>query len=218
MPGLPPREADEEDEEVTERRAIVKVCEWCGGEYTTIPSHADRRRYCSVECAGKGRRHKCESRRKCPNCGKMFVIQSWNPKLTCSKKCANAMKMHRVTKRCEICGKEYEVNWCRRKKSRYCSVECLARAKRKVMRRPTKEQLAALLVHNTLSSIGKMYGVTFNTVRFWAKQYGLSWPNKAERNRLQALKTSQRDRLVDELLTEDCQHSNADFASFDRVE
>lgn len=191
---------------MTERRTVVKVCEWCGDEYTTIPSHADRRRYCSVECAGNGRRRECSSRRKCPNCGKVFVVQSWNPKWTCSKKCADAMKTHRVMKRCEVCGKSYETHWCRRLTSRFCSVECLARAKRKVMRRPTKRQLTALLVHHTLVSIGEMYGVTPNAVRFWAKQYGLSWPNKAERNRLQALKPSQRDKLVEELLTDDCQH------------
>lgn len=199
---------------MTERRTVVKICEWCEGEYTTIPSHADRRRYCSVECSRKGRKRECASERKCPNCGRTFVVQNWDPQWTCSKECADAMKTHRVTKRCEVCGKPYETHWCRRHTSRYCSVECLARAKRKVMRRPTREQLAVLLVHHTLVAIGQMYDVTPNAVRFWAKQYGLSWPNKAERCRLQRLKPRERDRLAEEVVDKLCQHQQCGFRTF----
>ena len=184
---------------------MVKVCEWCGDDYETIPSHANRRRYCSVECAGHGRRRECASERKCPACGKTFVVQSWNPKWTCSKECADAMKTHRVTKRCEVCGKPYETHWNRRLTSRYCGVECLARAKRKVNHRPLKQQLAALLVHHTLVAIGEMYGVTPNAVRYWCRCYGLAWPNKAERSYLQRLKPRERDAIAGWLLTNDCQ-------------
>lgn len=176
----------------------MKVCEWCGGEFETIPSHADRRRYCSRECAARGRRQECSSTRKCPRCGKTFVVQSWNPKWTCSKECADAMKTHRVTKRCMVCGKEYEAHWNRRKSSRYCSLECLARAKRKVCHRPLIHALAALLVHHTLGEIGGMYGVTPNAVRYWCRCYGLTWPDKAERSRLQRLKPRERDKLAEE--------------------
>jgi len=178
------------------RKPVFKVCEWCGEEYATIPSHAARRRYCSVECAGHGRRRDHASERKCPNCGKRFVVQSWNPKWACSKKCVDAMKTHRVTKRCEVCGKEYEAPWNRRRTSRYCSLECLARAKRKVRYRPKAHALAALLVHHTLDEIGVMYGVTANAVRYWCRRYGLKWPSKGERNRLQRLKPRERDALA----------------------
>lgn len=106
------------------------------------------------------------------------------------------MKTHRAKKRCEVCGKEYETPWNRRQTSRYCSVECLARAKRKVRYRPPIHALAALLVHHTLVEIGRMYGVTPNAVRYWCRCYGMKWPNKAERSRLQQLKPRQRDALA----------------------
>lgn len=180
---------------------VTKVCEWCGGEFEVVPSHAERRRYCSVACAGRGRRRECSDERRCPTCGKVFRASRWSSQTYCSPRCVNIAKTKKVTKRCSCCGAEFTVHWKRRKESRYCSIECLARAKRKVSRRPTRAQLAALLVHHTLVAIGQMYDVTPNAVRFWAKQYGLKWPNKKERNRLQRLKPRERDKLVDELLT-----------------
>ena len=189
-----------------EKRRVVLTCEWCGKDFETIPSHAARRRYCSVECAGKGRKDECNDTRRCAACNRLFTVKRWDKQITCGKRCADALKVKRVTKRCEVCDKEYEAHWNRRNVSRFCSLDCLARAKRKVRRRPTRDALAGLLVHHTLVRIGEMYGVTANAVRYWCRCYDLAWPNKAERSHLQRLKPRERDAIVEWLLTNDCQH------------
>ncbi len=47
-------------------------------------------------------------------------------------------------------------------------------ARRKVKNRPSKEKLQVLLVDNPWTAVGRMYGVWENTVRKWARGYGLS--------------------------------------------
>jgi 5-methylcytosine-specific restriction endonuclease McrA len=44
--------------------------------------------------------------------------------------------------------------------------------------RPSKEELAKLISTIPMSSIGKMYGVTDNSVRKWAKSYGIQLTNR----------------------------------------
>lgn len=54
----------------------------------------------------------------------------------------------------------------------YCSVKCSTFDKRKVTR-PSKEELAKLIEENSWVAIAKMYGISDNGVRKWAKQYDL---------------------------------------------
>lgn len=63
---------------------------------------------------------------------------------------------------CPICGKLSEY--------KHCSQECYKFSIRKVSR-PSLEEIENLMKNNSMLSIGKMFGVTDNTVRFWIKSY-----------------------------------------------
>jgi hypothetical protein len=56
--------------------------------------------------------------------------------------------------------------------TKYCSVQHAALGNRKT-NRPSIEQLKKDIENNTWVAIGKKYSVSDNTVRKWAKQYGL---------------------------------------------
>lgn len=71
---------------------------------------------------------------------------------------------------CSICGKQIS-RW-----GKICQT-CVGLSQRKV-ERPSKEELNILLKNNNFSSVGRMYGVTDNTIRKWCLSYGLS--NKAK--------------------------------------
>ena len=63
------------------------------------------------------------------------------------------------------------------KQQRYCSLKCRPvyprYDSRKVKNRPTKEKLAELMQTTSMVKIGKMFGVSDNSIRKWAKQYQL---------------------------------------------
>lgn len=67
---------------------------------------------------------------------------------------------------CPICGKE------KHRMRKYCSSKCASISNRKV-ERPTKEELKDLIMNNSWVSLGKMFGISADTVRKWAHQYGL---------------------------------------------
>jgi hypothetical protein len=70
-------------------------------------------------------------------------------------------------KTCEVCGlilQDKQINT--------CSEKCNGLTKRKCIH-PTKEELEHLISICTYVSIGKMFGVTDNAVRRWAKKYDL---------------------------------------------
>lgn len=76
-----------------------------------------------------------------------------------------------VTKECKMCGSEFDS--LPAKKMQFCSTECSHMHQRKV-ERPSKEELSKLLKKKTpWVKIGKMFGVSDNAVRKWAKNYGL---------------------------------------------
>lgn len=54
----------------------------------------------------------------------------------------------------------------------YCSNDCRS-FDRRIKERPTKEQLKKDIDSNSFVSIGIKYGVSDNTIRKWAKRYGL---------------------------------------------
>lgn len=73
-----------------------------------------------------------------------------------------------VVKTCPYCKKTFQ----KRARQKYCSVQCGNMDNRKT-KRPGLSELGALLQEKTLTSIGKMYNVSDNAVRKWAKKYRL---------------------------------------------
>lgn len=68
---------------------------------------------------------------------------------------------------CPICGRYKD---CRAKFCIKCSL-----IKRRKVDRPCKEELIKLIINNTFVKIGKMYGVSGNTIRKWCKFYDLPY-------------------------------------------
>lgn len=60
---------------------------------------------------------------------------------------------------------------------KYCSYSCARLASRKV-ERPDRETLRRLIEKNSFVSLGKIFGVSDNAVRKWAKCYGLEFKKK----------------------------------------
>ena len=79
----------------------------------------------------------------------------------------------------DILKKETEVKYCKdcgkillnENTSGYCQ-KCLAKHRRKV-ERPTKEELQEMIKDKSLNEIGKMYGVTHNSVKKWLIGYDI---------------------------------------------
>lgn len=66
---------------------------------------------------------------------------------------------------CPVCQKEVYG-------TKYCSVDCCGLGSRKVDR-PSKEELAQLLSCKNWCEIGRMYNVSDNAIRKWAKKYNI---------------------------------------------
>lgn len=87
---------------------------------------------------------------------------------TSSKNRVNSMKTKdKEPSFCELCLRTLQD-----KQLRFCSVDCLSVATR-VVERPEKLQLKKDIEKMSYLKIGKKYGVSDNTIRKWAKQYGL---------------------------------------------
>lgn len=69
------------------------------------------------------------------------------------------------TDKCVVCGKEF----IKIKDKKYCCMTCKRFGERKVQDRPSKEKIKKLLETNSYCAIGRMYGVTDNTIRKWLK-------------------------------------------------
>lgn len=70
---------------------------------------------------------------------------------------------------CETCGKKVST---KREEQRYCSPACADFGRRKA-ERPTKTELKRLLKTENFTKIGRMFKVSDNAVRKWAKKYNL---------------------------------------------
>lgn len=77
--------------------------------------------------------------------------------------------------KCDVCNKSFERknSHLNRNKHNFCSQQCMAMGYRKVKNRPTKDELAQLIENNSFLAIGRMFGVTDQAIRKWAKQYEL---------------------------------------------
>ena len=67
---------------------------------------------------------------------------------------------------CPNCNKKFSVVG---KSQRYCSAKCARSFSRVVKERPSVKELTILLKAHNLEEIGRMYGISGNSVRKWAK-------------------------------------------------
>lgn len=117
------------------------TCQYCGKEFQRTAREYRRTvkinrpiKYCSRECANKGRDTRVE--KSCPVCGKTFLVQGRlsNQNLSCSPECAQKRreKAHSpITIICKGCNKEFTVESSyyttqekRGQKVNFCSKEC----------------------------------------------------------------------------------------------
>jgi hypothetical protein len=153
---------------------VIKTCEVCGKSFFCVPSHVVRRRTCSKKCQAILKKLEAKVTYKCVVCGKLFERRrSDYPNKTCSKTCKQLYQSQKIEKRCEICGAKYKVPWSRRKTSRYCSLQCVGKAKRVVKHWPSKVQLEDLMRRASLLEIAGIHGVSSNAVRYWCKVLGV---------------------------------------------
>lgn len=96
----------------------------------------------------------------CPNCHSQTETFAGR-----SVKKDNSAKLSFV--KCTKCN----VNWIH-KNSKTC-LKCYNISQRKI-NRPSKVELEYLISNNSLTSIGKMFGVSGNTIKKWAKAYDLN--------------------------------------------
>ncbi len=74
----------------------------------------------------------------------------------------------KIDKFCLVCG--LLIN---RDNIKYCSPECSAIGSQKVKDRPSEKELQYLIENNSWCAIGRMYSVSDNAVRRWARKYNL---------------------------------------------
>lgn len=70
---------------------------------------------------------------------------------------------------CEQCGSTFEF---KSKRSKYCSQKC-SKIARRVVERPSKDKLEELINEFSFVAIGRMFNVSDNSIRKWAKSYGI---------------------------------------------
>jgi 5-methylcytosine-specific restriction endonuclease McrA len=110
----------------------------------------------------------CNLQILCPNCHSLTPSYGGKNKLSKlrrTKQEERAVYYYEPKYNCKTCGKlGYGI---------YCSIQCSHIAQRKVMNRPTKEELADKINKYSWTAIGRMYGVSDKAVKKWAKQYEL---------------------------------------------
>ena len=68
---------------------------------------------------------------------------------------------------CEVCGVTLQ-----KRQEKYCSTACYRAGSRKCQH-PSKEELKTLLENNSREAVGRMFGVSGNSVKKWAIKYKL---------------------------------------------
>jgi len=112
--------------------------------------------------------HKCDL--LCANCHREVHYDTFSSKYGSEpiKRIPKKEPKPLFIKNCEVCKKEFKT---KRDKTKFCSHECSAIDKRKVIR-PSKEELKVIIdSKKSFVKIGKDFGVSDNAVRKWAKQY-----------------------------------------------
>ena len=109
----------------------------------------------------------------CPNCH-TFTDNYCGKKLRKKTKEKNnepfyANKREKITKICKFCGKEFQTN---EENQQFCSKKCANEQNRKCVR-PPKEELEKLIIMKSYRELGRMFGVTDNTIKKWCIRYGI---------------------------------------------
>ncbi len=79
------------------------------------------------------------------------------------KEVRKEMALTERTDNCPVCNKQKNIS------NSTCSPECRAIANRKVINRPSREQLLELIEISSYVQVGKLFGVSDNTIRKWIK-------------------------------------------------
>lgn len=90
---------------------------------------------------------------------------------------------------CSYCGKPF-IPMGNMKK--YCSHYCVRKAKCKVKARPLPKTLKQLMLKHSLAEIGRMYGVSGNTIRKWCKRYGIEYHHSYIKEQREILKAKEK--------------------------
>lgn len=110
------------------------ICMQCGKSYKNYKAKSN---FCSNNCKQK---HRESITYDCDNCGKTFVtVQSKldglkngeHKHLFCSRECANEFQKNSVRKRCEYCGKEFDIVYSFKDVQKFCSRECYDKYRQK---------------------------------------------------------------------------------------
>ena len=101
----------------------------------------------------------------CANCHGELHSEKYDYKINVQKYIREWVEIE-----CKFC----HTNFSTMNKNRvYCSQKCSDLALLKVPNRPTKDELKELISNNTWVDIGRMFSVSDNAVRKWAKKYKL---------------------------------------------
>lgn len=76
----------------------------------------------------------------------------------------------KIKRKCKVCGIEFETSYY---KQYCCSDNCRIINNRKVINRPSLEELKNMMNEMPMTRIGEKYGVSNNAVKKWAKTYGI---------------------------------------------
>lgn len=74
-----------------------------------------------------------------------------------------------IKKKCKHCKNQFKT---KNKDQKFCTYKCFYFSLRKC-EHPSKKELSQLIKNHTWINIGKIYGVSDNTIRKWAKKYKL---------------------------------------------
>lgn len=81
-------------------------------------------------------------------------------------------KIERNKIKCLECSKEIEISFCKTDIQKYCSQKC-HQIGRRLVERPSKEQLAQMIEEMPKTKIAKIYGVSDKAIEKWAKSMQL---------------------------------------------
>lgn len=140
---------------------VFKSCEECGKRYSSPPSEAERRRFCSDKCFYTWLERFERAQYidvKCLNCGKsLHLLKSRykdNHGRYCSQKCMIAKRQYKtwvnkVKRTCQHCGKEFEVYPSQMKRDRdakFCSRSCVISHTNQKMRLNSPTKIEVLIM------------------------------------------------------------------------
>ncbi len=184
------------------RGGFTSTCAQCGSGLWVKPSCAARvRHFCSKPCSHSWhsaniRGEKASSwkggelEHSCSVCGISFRALPSKRRIYCSKACGAVGRVSKITKACEVCGDQIEVQK-HRSNARFCSIACksksqdsgLSRAHRLLDRRMTGSIWAALRSRKAGRSWESLVGYTLDDLAAHLERQfasGMSWDNIGE--------------------------------------